>query len=762
MKQILVRKGKVLVGKLPVPVVDKGCVLIKVINSCISAGTELSNLKVSSQSLVRRALSEPENVAKVLRFLKEYGIKKTFDKVRGRLESAVPTGYSVSGIVVGLGDGVDNFHVGDYVAAGGAGYANHAEYVVVPKNLVVAIPKGVSFEQAATVTLGAIALQGVRRADLRIGEYCVVFGTGILGLLSLQILAASGVRVIAVDIDDRRLSIARDLGAELTINTQNEDPIDVVLNYTGGWGADAVLFTAHTSSSEPLAVAFGLVRKKGCVILVGVAGSQMQIARELMYKKELDFKISTSYGPGRYDKSYEEDGIDYPYPYVRWTENRNMGEYLRLVADKKINVNTLIDRIFPIDQATEAFEYLKTASPRPLIVLLDYGQPKSEGEYKDIAPEGKIALDPLECKLEQKLERKVYINRPSTTEKDRVRLAIVGIGEFALSTHIPNLQKLRDKFHIRAIVNRSGYKAKNIAERIDDVEYITTDYDEVLADEDIDLVFISTQHNLHAEFTLKALQAGKNVFVEKPLAINREELERIKEFFRGCEDSDQIPLLMVGFNRRFSRHAQAIKDVVRGRINPLFIRYSMNAGLLPEDHWVYSQGGRIIGEMCHIIDLVTFLVGGRIISINCDFLSPRTARYKMSDNVSAILRYDDGSIAHIDYFSVGSREYSREFMDLHFDGKTVVLDNYKKTLGYGFNFTQVNTHTVSKGHLEELEVLYDALMGKGFWPISLEDMFQVSLASILIAENLILDGIHTESNEGKQCNVGENSNDKIQ
>lgn len=372
MIQAIVKKGKVLAEQIPAPSVSKGCVLIKVVNSCISAGTEISGVSNSGKSLIRRALEQPENVKKVINMVKSDGIASVYAKVKGKLDSGSPTGYSLSGVVIAVGEGVSNFEIGERVAAAGAGLANHAEYVDVPKNLVMKMSQDMDFERACTVTLGGIAMQGVRRIDLRLGETCVVVGAGILGLLAVQMLKISGVRVAVSDFDDRRLQIAKEYGAELVINPSKDDLLDVVSSWSGGYGADGVLFTAATSSSEPLSQSFQMCKKKGRVVLVGVAG--MQINREDMYKKELDFLISTSYGPGRYDKSYEEQGLDYPFSYVRWTENRNMSEYLRLVNENLIKLDKLIDAKYPIEQVTEAFESLQTSQNKPLMVLLDYGE----------------------------------------------------------------------------------------------------------------------------------------------------------------------------------------------------------------------------------------------------------------------------------------------------------------------------------------------------------------------------------------------------
>ena len=709
MIQAIVKKGKVLAEQIPAPSVSKGCVLIKVVNSCISAGTEISGVSNSGKSLIRRALEQPENVKKVINMVKSDGIASVYAKVKGKLDSGSPTGYSLSGVVIAVGEGVSNFEIGERVAAAGAGLANHAEYVDVPKNLVMKMPQDMDFERACTVTLGGIAMQGVRRIDLRLGETCVVVGAGILGLLAVQMLKISGVRVAVSDFDDRRLQIAKECGAELVINPSRDDLLDVVSSWSGGYGADGVLFTAATSSSEPLSQSFQMCKKKGRVVLVGVAG--MQINREDMYKKELDFLISTSYGPGRYDKSYEEGGLDYPFSYVRWTENRNMSEYLRLVNENLIKLDKLIDAKYPIEQVTEAFESLQTSQNKPLMVLLDYGEAN---------------LTELDSYLNH--DKKIIISS-APVNRDVINVAFVGVGGFATGMHLPNISKLTDKYKIYATMNRSGHKAKAVAQQYG-ANYATSNLDDILNDKNVDLVIISTRHDSHAELTLKALEAGKNVFVEKPLATNKDELEKIKKFYEGGGDK---PLLFVGFNRRFSAYAQEIKKHTSARINPMIIRYRMNAGYIPMDHWVHENGGRMVGEACHIIDLMTALTGSEIQSVFSQAITPSNEKYSAEDNKSIVLKYKDGSVANIEYFANGSKELSKEFMEIHFDGKSIILDDYKSLKGYGVGVKEISTNVSQKGQLEELEALFGALKGsKKSWPIELWDMVQTTEISFIL------------------------------
>ena len=701
MKQAVVKKGKVIAENIPAPNVSKGCVLIKVHYSCISAGTEMSSVNTTKKSLIKRAIDSPEEVKEVLDFIKVNGVQKTIQKIRGVIDGGKQTGYSVSGEVISIGEGVINFQVGDKVAAAGAGIANHAEYVDVPTNLVMHMPNELDYKLASTVTMGGIAMQGVRRADLRFGESCVVVGAGILGLLSLQMLKISGVRVMVTDLDEHRLQLAKQLGADLCINPTKEDAVKTANNFSGGHGVDCVLFTAATSSSKPLSDSFKMCRKKGKVVLVGVVG--MEISRGDMYAKELDFQISTSYGPGRYDPNYEEKGLDYPLPYVRWTENRNMTEYLQLLAEGKITIESLIDVVYPIEKVDEAFQSLEVEGQKPIIVLLDYKNGQND--------------------------KKIEI-KSTPVNKEVINVGVVGAGNFVTGMHLPNIKKLSEKYATRAIMSRTGFNANAVANQFG-AAYSTTDFDEIINDKDIDLVMITTRHDSHADYVLRSLKAGKHTFVEKPLAVNQKELDQIKEFYNSGKENK--PVLMTGFNRRFSRFTCEIKKHTDKRINPLFIQYRMNAGYIPLDSWVHEHGGRIIGEACHLIDLMNSLTDSKIQSISYEKLSPNNDKFSQQDNVAIILKYEDGSVSNIQYFANGNKQISKEYMEVHFDEKTIIMDDYKKLRGYGLKVTEFNLSRSDKGQKEELEALYETLKGNSKdWPISLEDMIQTTEATFLI------------------------------
>ena len=720
MIQALIKKGQVLPVEVPAPLVSPGSVLIKVVNSCISAGTELSGVSGSGKSIIRRAMEQPENVKKALNMVRSEGIARTYDTIMGKLQFGSATGYSLSGIGIAAGEGVRDFKPGERVAAAGAGIANHAEYVDVPQNLVIRIPDCLDFKPASTVTLGGIAMQGVRRAQAALGEFVAVFGAGILGQLALQMLATSGSRVLAVDLDKKRLDLAREMGAEAVFNPAECDAIKEIIHYTGGHGADIVLFCAATNNSQALSDAFSMCRKKGRLVMVGVWGTELK--REDMYKKELDFLISTSYGPGRYDADYEERGLDYPYAYVRWTENRNMEEYLRLLAKKRINVASLIEAAYPIIEVEKAFASLQKPE-RPLMVVLDYG---------DNLPDGLevLARHPRKVAVQNRTDKKTGLKQ--------VRVGLIGAGGFAMGMHLPNLQKLSGKYAIRAICSRTGVNAKAAATKFG-AEYSTTDYKEILADPEIDLVIICTRHNLHGKMVLQSLQAGKHTFVEKPLCTTKAELETIRNFFNLKPETrdSKLPLLMVGFNRRFSKYARAVKKHVQNQINPLVIHYRINAGYIPLDHWVHTEegSGRIIGEACHLIDLFSYLTDSPVRAYSSAGLSPATESISASDNKSIILEYEDGSVASLDYFAVGSKELPKEWLEVHFDEKSIIVDDYKSIKGYGLKVADIHSQTPDKGQLEELEELYRHLNeeNKG-WPVELESMVETTEVTFGISE----------------------------
>ena len=650
------------------------------------------------------------------------GVEKTWSKIRRQLDTPQPLGYSLAGIVITVGAGVKDIKPGDRVTAAGAGIANHAEYVDVPRNLVVPLPDSVSFQEGSTVALGSIALQGVRRAAVQLGEYTVVFGTGILGQIALQLLKASGARVLAVDTDENRLNMARDLGAELCLKPQDGRYVKDALHYTQGRGADVVLFCAATDDGQALSDAFTMTRKKGRLIMVGVWGQELR--REDIYGKELDFLISTSYGPGRYDPLYEERGLDYPYAYVRWTENRNMAEYLRLLSVGNVLVKPLIQAIYPLDRVEEAFALLQRPE-KPLIVLLDYGTEMEFDIPKSAEPE----------------TVKTHVSKTPMI-KDRVRIGLIGAGDFATNVHLPNMKILRDRYVITGICDVLGHKAQFLYEQYG-ARYSTTDYRRILSDPDIDLVMICTRHNLHGKMVMESLEAGKNTFVEKPLCTTREELNAIRTICgldAGAADTNRdkrpISMLTVGFNRRYSKYAREIKRHASKRINPLWIHYRMNAGYIPMDHWLHSEegGGRIVGEACHLFDLFSYLSDSPVKAFSVGSIRPKTGSISRSDNKSIVIEYEDGSVATLEYFAVGSSLFPKEYLEVHFDEKTIVVDDYKAINGFGIRVENIRNEISDKGHLDELTFISEALR-EGRCPIPLESIFETTQLAFDVSDS---------------------------
>jgi len=703
--QVAIKKGKAILVDVPEPMASAGRILIKVMYSCISAGTEIANVSSSREPIIYKALRQPEKIKKVFDSIATVGFNKTLNLVQSKLTGYDPIGYSVSGFVVGVGKGIDGFKIGDRVAAGGAGQANHAEFVEVPRNLVVKVPDGVDFKQASTTTVGSIALQGLRRADLQLGEYVVVFGTGVIGQLTVQMAKASGAVVIAIDVDEMRLSIAKDHGADYVFSGRDEQLVDKVLSVCGGYGVDAVVFTATTSSNTPLSQAFKMTRKKGRVVLVGIAGPK--ICRDDIYKKEIDFLISCSYGPGRYDENYELKGNDYPYGYVRWTENRNMQAYLRLLCDKLVRLDNIIETVYPIKQVERAYELLKS-DRRPLTVLLEYNQ----DILQDIFP----------------LHRKTVIN-PSVKKvnKDIINVGIIGVGGFATEVHLPNLKRLSNQYQLYAVADRLPLNAKSVAEQYG-AKYCTSDYRQIMKDPEVDLVLICTRHNLHGTIVLAALKNGKHVFVEKPLVLKQDELKQIQDFYNSAKDDDSVaPILMTGFNRRFSPYAQKIKELLQDRNSPMIINYRMNAGYIPLGHWVHTEegGGRNLGEACHIYDLFTFFTDSPVVEVSAHAIRPHTARYSSSDNFIATLSFADGSIATLTYTALGSHRHPKEQMEIFFEGKVCVLNDYKHLTIISTRRQDLKNRSGNKGHKNELEMLGKAIQQSVNWPIPLWQQIQV-------------------------------------
>jgi predicted dehydrogenase/threonine dehydrogenase-like Zn-dependent dehydrogenase len=665
-------------------------------------GTELTGVQLSGLPLYRRALKQPHHARKALEIAKDQGLIRTYKRISGQLSAGTPTGYSAAGEVIAIGDDVTGFAVGDRVACAGGGYANHAEVIAVPVNLVARVPERLALHDAATVTLGAIALQGVRRAEPTLGETVAVVGLGVLGQLTVQLLVAHGARVIGSDLDPARTEHALSSGATWVVGEGDTLP-NAALKATDGFGVDAVIITAATSSSAVVSDAFQSCRRRGRVVIVGDVG--LDLKRHDMYEKELELRMSTSYGPGRYDSTYEEEGRDYPYGYVRWTEGRNMEEYLRLLAEGRVALAHLPTERYIVDDASAAYEALKREASKPTLVVLEYPR------------------------REEPPQRMVGTSAARPTPANRIQVALVGAGSFAEGTHVPNLAKLSTAFELRGVMSRTGSTAKAIAARTG-AAYATTRLEDVLSDTKIDLVLISTRHDLHAPLVLQALRAGKHAFVEKPLALTVEELGEIEAFYAETRDA---PVLMTGFNRRFSPAVQKLRSRLERRTAPIVANYRMNAGYVPLDHWVHGPegGGRNIGEACHVYDVFDALTGASVKDVHASAIRP-SARLAANDNFTATISYDDGSLCTLTYTALGAKEHPKERLEVYGDGIVLTLDNYRSLSASGRKTPLWVSRTVDKGHRQELEALAECLLRGAPWPISLEEQLRATRISFAV------------------------------
>ena len=650
MKQVLQNRktGRPFVGEVPVPALQRGRVLVRTVASLISAGTERAAVELVSKGLVQEARQRPDLVKAVVAKVRNEGLLKTLTAVRDKMAASQALGYSAAGIVAAVADDVTEFQVGDRVACAGVGFASHAEVLSVPKNLCVHLPEGLEFDSAAYGTLGAIALQGVRLAEPTLGESVVVIGLGLVGQLTVQLLKANGCRVFGLDLDPSRVSLARELGADHAEITSDSTP-DTIHTWTKGHGADAVLITAATDSNQPVELAAKVSRLKGRVIIVGMTG--LDIPRAPFFSRELKLMISMSYGPGRYDPDYEEKGHDYPFAYVRWTEQRNIESFLQLVADKRINVDRLTTHQFRIDEAERAYQLISGDVREPYLgVVLNYD------------PDAEVA-------------RRVALGTAATPRKaeKKIVLGVIGAGGYVPAMLLPHFKSEGVEF--RSIATASGISAHDVGQRFG-FGYAVSSAEEVLDDNEVNLVVIGTRHDLHATLAREALLRNKNVFVEKPLALNDEQLDQVLE-----TAAHSTGRLMVGFNRRFSPLAQEAKSVFANRDTPLSILYRVNAGHLAKEHWTQDPvegGGRIIGEVCHFIDLMQFLTGAPPVSVFAESVSAKSPKIVDADSVFITLRFADGSNGAIAYLSEGDKSLPKERIEIFGAGKSFLIDDFRK------------------------------------------------------------------------------------
>jgi predicted dehydrogenase/threonine dehydrogenase-like Zn-dependent dehydrogenase len=711
MKQILQnnKTGRMAVADVPTPVVQRGRVLVRAAASLISAGTEKMAVDEGKKSLIERARERPELVKQVIERAKNEGLVKTINAVRSKLGSSTALGYSAAGIILDVGEDVTEFRSGMRVACAGAGYASHAEVLSVPKNLCVRLPDEVSFDAGAFGTLGAIALQGVRLAEPTLGESVVVIGLGLLGQITVQLLKANGCRVFGVDLDPAKIELALELGADGAA-LSDENVKRAVLDWSRGRGADAVLITAATASNQPIELAGEISRLKGRVVAVGMVG--MNVPRNLYFKRELSLMVSMSYGPGRYDPDYEERGHDYPFAYVRWTENRNIEAFLDLVSEGRVNVERLITHRFSIDEGERAYQLIAGEIQEPYLgIILQYD---------------------TERELERRIEIKRAAKSAAVTKASAVRVGMIGAGVYAQGMLLPHYKAAGVDF--RAITTASGVTARDIAERYG-FSYCAASADDIIDDEEVNLVIVATRHNLHAELARRALLKGKHVFLEKPLALNDEELESLLD---AAADADGQ--LMVGFNRRFSPSALAAHAFFGNRQAPLSISYRVNAGRITKSHWTQDPlegGGRIIGEVCHFIDLMQYLTGALTTRVYAESIASRNQEITDEDNVFITLRFADGSNGSIAYIAEGDKAMPKERVEIFCEGKSFVIDDYRSTTSFS-NGRVENTkpRQQDKGQANETRAVCEVVLTGRQAPIRLDDLAATTRATFRIRESL--------------------------
>ncbi len=658
MKQIRqsYRSGELGLADVPAPRVGPDSVLIATNCSVVSPGTEKMIIELAQKSLLQKARARPDLVRKVIQKIKTEGLGSALQKTFAKLDTPIPLGYSAAGKVLACGEKVHEFRPGDLVACGGAGYANHAEILSVPRNLCAKIPVGVPTEDAAFATIGAIAMQGVRQADLRVGERAVVVGLGLLGLLTVQILRASGCRVLGVDLDPSRTALAAELGADATATT---DAVEQALAMSDGCGADAVLLTAATSSNGPIESAPDMLRHRGRVVVVGVVG--MNVPRDPFYKKELDLRLSMSYGPGRYDPNYEERGLEYPIGHVRWTEQRNLLSFLELIERGSVTPARLVTHRYPIEQGLLAYETLKDPQAKTLGILLS---------YPNAATAGTTTIE----------ERRVALTPPSGHKG--MRIGVLGAGGYSKGVLLPALAKMPG-VSLATLCTASGSSASETGKKFG-FGHATTSADEIFDDPDIDAVVIATRHDTHARYVCEALRKGKHVFVEKPLCLSRDELAEIEQTVADL--GPERPLLTVGFNRRFSPHTKAIRERFSRRTTPLVINYRVQAGRVPDDHWLHDPaegGGRLLGECCHFLDWCRGLIGSPIRAVQALGVGGTNTEHPTSDASLMSLMFEDGSLAAITYATDGHHSVGKEYVEVHGAGVTAIIEDWRAVKWFG-------------------------------------------------------------------------------
>ena len=710
MKQILqnMGSGETYLVSAPSPQAKSGSLLIHSVSSLVSVGTERMLVEFGQANILQKARKQPDKVKMVLDKVKSDGLATTIDAVKSKLDQPLPLGYCNVGRVAEVGRGVDGFAKGDRVVSNGP----HADVVRVPKNLSAKIPSNVTDEEATFAVLGSIGLQGVRLANPSLGECFVVTGVGLIGLMTVQLLIANGCRVLAIDYDESKLKLAQLFGAEICNPGKGEDVINTGVAFSRGMGVDGVIITASTASNDPVSQAAKMSRKRGRIILVGVVG--LELSRADFYEKELSFQVSCSYGPGRYEADYEEKGNDYPIGFVRWTEQRNFEAILELLSSGKLDVKPLVSHRYNFNDALDGYATLTNDKSALGIIL----------QYPEVGPEELTNTQ---------LELKPYISSGSCAPV----VGFVGAGNYASRVLIPAFKEAGAQLH--TLSTFGGVNSVVHGER-NDFHKASTDTDAMLKDHEINTIAVVTQHNSHARFVSQALSEGKNVFVEKPLAINVEQLEEVKKAYASQLEEGKGARVMVGFNRRFAPQVQKMKELVSAVSEPKSFIMTMNAGSIPADHWTQDNevgGGRIIGEACHLVDLMRYLAGSEIVSVQARRMGDSDAVMVKEDKAAIILGFADGSFGTVHYYANGAASFPKERVEIFTAGKTLQLDNFRKLKGFGWKgFTKMNLWQQDKGQKACAKAFLDAVSEGKPAPILAEEIFEVAQVSIDIAEQL--------------------------
>jgi polar amino acid transport system substrate-binding protein len=706
MKQVIqnFKTGELYVDEVPLPSISKGMVLVENKFSLISAGTERGTVKVGKASLIGKAKQRPDLVAQVIQNIKKEGLKATLDKVRTKLDSLKALGYSTSGVVMASMDTRNLFQPGDRVACAGQDYASHSEIVAIPQNLMVKIPENVSFEDASYTTLGAIALQGVRQAEPTLGDNVCVIGLGLLGQITCQLLKANGCNVFGIDLLQRLVNLANDTSADNALLRNDPNLLANISDFTNGHGFDSVIITAAAPSNDPIELSAEITRKKGKVIVVGAV--KMDIPRDPhFYRKELDLRLSCSYGPGRYDVNYEENGQDYPYAYVRWTEQRNMEAFLKLVSNGSVNLQPLTTHVFDIIDAEKAFDIVLGKVEEPSIgILLKYS--------------------------DNTAAKQISTFKTGTNKLEKINVGFIGAGSFAQSYLIPNVKAAGAS--LDTVVTTKGITSKNVAEKFG-FNNTSSSSEDIIKNQSINTVFIATPHNSHAQYTIEALAANKNVFVEKPLAMTMYELDAVENVYKNSTGK-----LLVGFNRRFADVSKTIKKAFDNLSEPIFINIRVNAGFIPKEHWTQNPelgGGRIIGEMCHFIDLMQYFSDSEPFKVYAECINTENEKLKADDNISIIVKFKNGSIGNLVYLANGDKSLPKELIEVFGGGKTVRINDFRSGELYQNNKT-TKLKSLSKGHKQEVTEYIEALKNGSNSPISFESIKLTTITTFKIIDSL--------------------------